>query len=529
MSSDPPSSGTLDDGWGSADDPSSQPSEASAALRAPRLPSVSLLEEQGSLRDTLPPPVPVALYVQTMMNQADEDEDAAPASSGPTSWRGEPPRAQPDSRGLSPLSPPRLPSEMPESYDGGVLSLRVPELPELPITAEVDVGDLVDLVTLDEIDALARESTRAPAPDDEPAPSSDNPFPGAVLSVPAPPEPAPPTQRTPLSDPSTSVARRVPSAPDVVLGAPMEPEPLFADGGGAMIDPAQGIDPYSFPPVIDEHPFSERPARPVVSEAPSTKPWSSSPPRAPAARPAAPPTVDPRGSIPPILAAWAVPEPVPVPSEHPPSTMKGPFGDPSPLPPRPGATPGPPRTRNTPLPPRPGATPAPPRATPMPPRATPGGLPRTAPSAPLRPAAPPPMPVPIAPEPTRDYLGEIQERLDVGDDLGAMMLAENLLTIEPDNGEATQCVEICRGRLVDKYLARLGGRRRVPRVILGMDEIRYLSLDHRAGFLLANIDGTMSVEEVLDVSGMAEFDALRLLDDFRERGVIDLPEPRRRR
>ena len=131
--------------------------------------------------------------------------------------------------------------------------------------------------------------------------------------------------------------------------------------------------------------------------------------------------------------------------------------------------------------------------------------------------------------PGRPCLGEIQERLDVGDDLGAMMLAENLLTIEPDNGEASQCVEICRGRLVDKYLARLGGRRRVPRVILGMDEIRYLSLDHRAGFLLANIDGCMTVEEVLDVSGMPEFDALRLLDDFRERGVIDVPEPRRRR
>ena len=76
MSSDPPSSGTLDDGWGSVDEPSSQPSEASVALRAPRLPSVSLPEEQGPLRDTLPPPVPVALYVQTMMNQADEDEDA---------------------------------------------------------------------------------------------------------------------------------------------------------------------------------------------------------------------------------------------------------------------------------------------------------------------------------------------------------------------------------------------------------------------------------------------------------------------
>ncbi len=506
MSSDPPSSGSLDDGWGTADEPSS---ERSAALRAPRLPAVSLPEEEGVLRDTMPPPVPVALYVKTMMSQADEDEEGSP--SGPSSWRGEPPLAQPEAR--SPLSPPRLPSELPDAYDGGVLSLRLPELPDLPITAEVDVGDLVDLVTLDEIDALARETAGAPIhEEEEPAPSSDNPFPGAVLSVPAP-DPAPHTLRTPLSDPSASVARRAPAAPDVVLGAPMEPEPLFADGGGAMMDPAQALNPYDFTGVIDEHPFSERPARPVVSEAPSTKPWSSSPPRAQPKRTPMPSVIDPRGSIPPILAAWSVPESAPAPSEHPPSTMKGPFGDPSPLPPRPGATPAPPRARATPLPPRPAAAP----------------IPRTAPSAPIRPRPAASIPEPSPPEPTRDYIGEIQERLDVGDDLGAMMLAENLLTIEPDNGEATQCVDICRGRLVDKYLARLGGRRRVPRVVLGMDEIRYLSLDHRAGFLLSNIDGTMTVEEVLDVSGMAEFDALRLLDDFRERGVIDVPEPRRRR
>src|SRR5262245_45394186 len=50
----------------------------------------SLLDE----RDTMPPPLPVAEYVQTMMQQAETDdavEAEPPPSRSPVSWRGEPP------------------------------------------------------------------------------------------------------------------------------------------------------------------------------------------------------------------------------------------------------------------------------------------------------------------------------------------------------------------------------------------------------------------------------------------------------
>ena len=52
------------------------------------------------------------------------------------------------------------------------------------------------------------------------------------------------------------------------------------------------------------------------------------------------------------------------------------------------------------------------------------------------------------------------------------------------------------------------------------DEIRWLSLDHRAGFLLSCVDGRMTVEELIDVSCMSELDALRILCDLRDRGAI---------
>ncbi|MFO0755435.1 MAG: hypothetical protein U0359_03030 [Byssovorax sp.] len=452
------------------------------------MPTIADHEEKGPLRDTIPPPVPVAVYVKTMMSQAEEDDDA-PTSSAPQSWRGEPPRAA--------IEPRRGAGEALDEPEGGVLSLRASSLPELPITAEVNVGDLVDLVTLDEIDALAKEGAI------ERHPGRDR---GALDEPAAPMEPSPHTLRTPETNPGAAPSKRS-QPPEILLGAPMEPEPLLSAEGAAVLDPSQSLDPFNYASVIDEHPFSARPARPVVSEVPSTKPWSSSPPRE-QARSGLPAKLDPRGSIPPILAAWSTSDRPAAISEPAPNTKKGPFGEPSPIPPRPEAS----------------------------------ALPRTAPSAPIR-TVPLGPPLPVIHEPEQlddeddrgpadhepDYLGEIQERLDVGDDYGAMTLAENLLAIEPDNTEASQCVEICRGRLIEQYLARLGGRRRIPRVVMDMDEIRYLGLDHRAGFLLANIDGTMTVDEVLDISGMAEFDALKILDDFRDRGVIEVPEPRRRR
>src|SRR6185503_7017793 len=79
--------------------------------------NLSLGEHNSSdQRDTIPPPLPVSEYVQTMMQQADTDEpsiDEAPlswhgepsSSRAPLSWRGEPPLSW-RARGLDPNRPP---------------------------------------------------------------------------------------------------------------------------------------------------------------------------------------------------------------------------------------------------------------------------------------------------------------------------------------------------------------------------------------------------------------------------------------
>jgi hypothetical protein len=142
-------------------------------------------------------------------------------------------------------------------------------------------------------------------------------------------------------------------------------------------------------------------------------------------------------------------------------------------------------------------------------------------------SAPPPREVPAA-RPL-DPLELVRERYEVGDYSGALVQAEAVLEDRPDDGEALRLADACRAQLLDMYLARIGDRTQVPRVVMEPDQLRWLSLDHRAGFLLSVIDGTSTIDEILDVSGMAELDTLRTLYDFLLQGVIQMSPGRRRR
>jgi hypothetical protein len=111
----------------------------------------------------------------------------------------------------------------------------------------------------------------------------------------------------------------------------------------------------------------------------------------------------------------------------------------------------------------------------------------------------------------------------------ALVLAESVLVADPTHSAGRHCVETCREALSEKYLGSLGGRRAVPKVSMTPEEVRWLSLDHRSGFLLSFVDGCTCVDEVLDVSSMPELDALRILFELRMQGVIEMVEPRVRR
>ena len=68
---------------------------------------------------------------------------------------------------------------------------------------------------------------------------------------------------------------------------------------------------------------------------------------------------------------------------------------------------------------------------------------------------------------------------------GHFRCAEGILEANPHHEEALRCRQRCTEVLSQMYLARLGSLAQVVRVALSGDQIRWLSLDHRAGFLLS--------------------------------------------
>lgn len=121
---------------------------------------------------------------------------------------------------------------------------------------------------------------------------------------------------------------------------------------------------------------------------------------------------------------------------------------------------------------------------------------------------------------SNNRLEKIQNRFVVGDFSGALVLAESVLEEDSSNDVARRYAESCRDMLRQMYLSRIGDGGQVPRVVPSRERLVGLTLDHRAGFVLACVDGTSSIDEILDVSGMPALDALRIMYELAQEGII---------
>lgn len=139
-------------------------------------------------------------------------------------------------------------------------------------------------------------------------------------------------------------------------------------------------------------------------------------------------------------------------------------------------------------------------------------------------AAPPPSPSLPAKEAPKRRVGpsavEMDDRFSMGDYAGAMEIAEELLSRDPDHPDARECIERSRAALHAAYTTKLGSLDRVPVLAIAREQLRWLTIDHRAGFILSHVDGMSNLEEIVDVSGMPELDALRILSELVEQRII---------
>lgn len=115
-----------------------------------------------------------------------------------------------------------------------------------------------------------------------------------------------------------------------------------------------------------------------------------------------------------------------------------------------------------------------------------------------------------------------QDLIGLDDHSGAIELIAKAQRLAPDRPDVRRLREKIEAKLLEMLESKLGRVDLIPRVLLKQDEIIWLNLDHRAGFVLAQIDGALTLEDLFAVSGMPRLDTARILVQLKEQGVIAL-------
>jgi tetratricopeptide (TPR) repeat protein len=118
------------------------------------------------------------------------------------------------------------------------------------------------------------------------------------------------------------------------------------------------------------------------------------------------------------------------------------------------------------------------------------------------------------------WLSAAKELFALGDFSGSLELIEKILQVDADHGEARDYLRQNEATLVAMYESKLGSLTRIPRLAIKPEEVMWLNLDHRAGFLLAQIDGSVDYEALFALSGLPRLDTARILANLIADGVI---------
>lgn len=113
------------------------------------------------------------------------------------------------------------------------------------------------------------------------------------------------------------------------------------------------------------------------------------------------------------------------------------------------------------------------------------------------------------------------ELFSLGDFSGSLEIVEKALEIRPADKAAQAFLVKNQETLIKMFESKLSGLQKRPRVKVDPSEIMWLSIDHRAGFVLSQIDGLVTYEDLLQLSGMSRFETLRILAKLCEESVIE--------
>ncbi|MFW5967424.1 MAG: hypothetical protein ACOCV2_07895, partial [Persicimonas sp.] len=101
-------------------------------------------------------------------------------------------------------------------------------------------------------------------------------------------------------------------------------------------------------------------------------------------------------------------------------------------------------------------------------------------------------------------------------------LLEAVLERDEEHAEAATLLETVEGELEREYKTDIGPLTQSPELNVKMSAIPEMNLDHRFGYLLSQIDGVSTFEDLLDLSSMSRLETLEVLSEMLERDLINL-------
>jgi hypothetical protein len=120
----------------------------------------------------------------------------------------------------------------------------------------------------------------------------------------------------------------------------------------------------------------------------------------------------------------------------------------------------------------------------------------------------------------RAALRAARDRFQLHDFQGVLDVLDGYPAEAEAQTEVRNMIAESRANLLRMYEAKIGSLEQIPRVKVSSEEIIWLNLNHRAGFILSQVDGTVTYEDLVSLSGMPRLDTVRILTELLDQNVI---------
>ena len=120
-----------------------------------------------------------------------------------------------------------------------------------------------------------------------------------------------------------------------------------------------------------------------------------------------------------------------------------------------------------------------------------------------------------------ELIAEALQAFEAGELESAWDLLQEVGRQQPSRLDVQGYLGLVRAQRAKRFVAKIGDLARQLRPKCGMEELTSLNLKPDEGFLLSQIDGTLSVEELISLSTVGRVETLGILAKFVSEGIVE--------